>query len=291
VIRHPDDFSHHFAQLPNIKLHYVREGSGTPIVLCHGWPGFWWEWHMNIGPLAKDFDVIVPDMRGYGDSEKPPLDQIELFHVDHVIDDWAGLLDHLGIQRAYFAGNDWGSIGIHKFLRKYPNRVIKAALFNPIMPGMTERFVSPPHFTESWYYPFQQLDMAVELVSSSRDATKIYFKHFLSRWSHDKKTFSNEELDIYTDNFLKPGNIHGGFNTYRASFSKGLWTQLDRTISDAPVVFIQGMGDPVVRSAWTDLVTNWYTNYVIEYVPDSGHFIMREKADHISQRLKEAFLE
>jgi pimeloyl-ACP methyl ester carboxylesterase len=56
------------------------------------------------------------------------------------------------------------------------------------------------------------------------------------------------------------------------------------------MTFIQGMGDPVVRSAWTDLVTNWYTNYTIEYVPDGGHFIMREKPELINERLKKAFL-
>ena len=71
-LRRPEAFKHHYAQLRDIKLHYVREGSGPPLILLHGWPGFWWEYHRNIGPLAKDFDVIVPDMRGYGDSEKPP---------------------------------------------------------------------------------------------------------------------------------------------------------------------------------------------------------------------------
>jgi pimeloyl-ACP methyl ester carboxylesterase len=61
---------------------------------------------MNFGPLFGDFDVIVPDLRGYGDSEKPPLDQVELFHVNQVVDDWAHLLDYLGIDRAYIVAYD-----------------------------------------------------------------------------------------------------------------------------------------------------------------------------------------
>ena len=60
-LRRPEAVTHHYAQLRHIKLHYVREGSGPPLILLHGWPGFWWEYHRNIGPLAKDFDVIVPD--------------------------------------------------------------------------------------------------------------------------------------------------------------------------------------------------------------------------------------
>jgi pimeloyl-ACP methyl ester carboxylesterase len=197
---------------------------------------------MNIGPLAKDFDVIVPDMRGYGDSEKPPLDQVELFHMNYVVDDWVSLLDHLGIDRAYFAGHDWAAIGIHKLIRKHRDRVIKAAIFNPILPGFAERFISPSNFLESWYFLFHQLDMAVELVSSSREAVRIYFKHFLSHWSYNEDLFSEEELEVYTDNYVKPGNVQGGFNTYRAALSPSPWTELDQTISDIPMTFIQGHG-------------------------------------------------
>ena len=49
-LRRPEAFTHHYAQLRDIRLHYVREGSGPPLILLHGWPGFWWEWHLNIGP-------------------------------------------------------------------------------------------------------------------------------------------------------------------------------------------------------------------------------------------------
>ena len=75
----------------------------------------------------------------------------------------------------------------------------------------------------------------MQLVSSSREACKIYFKHFLSHWSYDKNAFTDEELEIYTDNFMKPGNIHGGFNFYRANLSltSQPWTALDRTPSQA----------------------------------------------------------
>ena len=107
---------------------------------------------------------------------------------------------------------------------------------------------------------------------------------------YNKDLFSEEELEVYTDNYVKPGNVQGGFNPYRAAFSQSPWTELDQTISDIPMTFIQGMGDRVIRSVWTDLVTNWYTNYTIEYVPDAGHFIMREKSELINERLKKAFL-
>jgi hypothetical protein len=174
-LRRPETFAHHYAQLRDIRLHYVREGSGPPLILLHGWPGFWWEWHLNIGPLAKDFDVIVPDMRGYGDSEKPPLDKPRLFGVDNVVDDIDALMEQLQIKQAYLVGHDWAAIVIHKFVRKYPNRVIRAMIIDPIVPGTEVLYLSREHASEAWYFWFHQLDMAVALVGSSREATKVYY--------------------------------------------------------------------------------------------------------------------
>jgi alpha/beta hydrolase fold len=148
-LRRPEAFTHHYAQLRDIRLHYVREGSGPPLILLHGWPGFWWEWHLNIGPLAKDFDVIVPDMRGYGDSEKPPLDQPKLFSPDYVVEDVDALMEHLNIKQAYLVGHDWAAVIVHKFVRKYPNRVIKAMVIDPFVPGAEVGYFSPEQASES----------------------------------------------------------------------------------------------------------------------------------------------
>lgn len=287
-IRRPEEFTHHYAQLDDIKLHYVREGKGPPLLLMHGWPGFWWEWYKCIGPLAEHFDVIAPDMRGYGDSEKPDLNDISKFHLDHVTNDHAKLLKHLGIDRAYVVGHDYSALVMHKFVRLYRDMTIKGLTIDPISPGFELRYLSVPHFPESWYSQFHQLDMAVELVASSREATKIYFKHFLSHWSHNRKLITDEELEVYTDNFVKPGNVHAGFNFYRANLALTSvpWTQLDRTISDAPLTFLQGMGDTVVPSVWTDIHTLWYNNYTIEYVKDAGHFMMMERPDIVIDRIR-----
>jgi hypothetical protein len=63
--------SHHYVAVNGVKLHYVRQGAGEPLLLIHGWPGFWYEWGKNIPALAEHFDVIAPDMRGYAYSDKP----------------------------------------------------------------------------------------------------------------------------------------------------------------------------------------------------------------------------
>ena len=285
-MRLPDDFRHCHADLPDVRLHYVREGAGPPLFLLHGWPGFWWEWHRNIGALAADHDVIVPDMRGFGDSEKPALDRIELYHVNRVVDDTVALMDRLGIERAGFVGHDYGGVLLHKLIRRHPDRVTRAAVINPMVPGFDERYLGADNLHESWYALFHTLDMAAELVGSSREACRLYIGHFLSHWSADPDTFDDDMLDVYVDTFMKPGNLRGGFNFYRA---EPAWDEVDQTITDQRMLFLQTLCDPCAPARWSDLVTRWYTNFDIEYVDAAGHFLMVERPLFLHRRLASFF--
>src|SRR5215813_14852705 len=65
-------FSHHTTFVNGIQLHYVIGGHGPPVVLLHGWPETWYEWRHDMPALAKNYTVIAPDLRGLGDSSKPP---------------------------------------------------------------------------------------------------------------------------------------------------------------------------------------------------------------------------
>lgn len=285
-MRRPEKFSHFEAALPSIRLHFVREGAGTPVFLVHGWPGFWWEWHRNIGELATTFDVVAADMRGFGDSEKPPLEQIDLFHVDRVVDDFVGLMDHLGFEQAFFAGHDYGGVMIHKLIRRYPERVARAAILNPMVPGFDERYLSAGNFHESWYAMFHRLDLAADLVASSRETCRMYIRHFLRHWSFDPGVFDEQMIEAYVDSFVKPGNIRAGFNFYRADPP---WANIDHTISTKPVLFLQSMNDPCAPAAWSDLVTRWYADFRIEYVDRAGHFLMIERPEIVNDRLRAFF--
>jgi alpha-beta hydrolase superfamily lysophospholipase len=65
-------FSHNTASVNGIQLHYVIGGHGDPVVLLHGWPETWYAWHKVMPALANNYTVIAPDLRGLGDSSKPP---------------------------------------------------------------------------------------------------------------------------------------------------------------------------------------------------------------------------
>ncbi|MFO1350354.1 MAG: alpha/beta fold hydrolase [Gammaproteobacteria bacterium] len=230
----PEDFKHgtvttHDPRGYDVKFHYVREGSGEPLFLFHGWPGFWWDYWMNIKELAKHFDVIAVDMRGYGDTDKPGYDpainRIKLDPIDHydlntTVDDQMRVAKALGIDKAYWVGHDWSSLTMHKFVRRYPEMVKKLVLSNPFLPGAEARYLSPAFHGHSYYASFHSTPLATELVGSSREATKIYFRWFFNWWSYNKALWTKDEIEVITDNFVKPGNVEGGFSWYRANLSR-----------------------------------------------------------------------
>lgn len=92
-----------------VKIHYVREGEGTTVLLLHGWPGFWYDWRHVIEPLSKVADVIAPDFRGYGDSDKPDVTPMEGYTPEHFAKDVISLLDEQRIKSAIVVAHDIGA--------------------------------------------------------------------------------------------------------------------------------------------------------------------------------------
>ncbi|WP_158258188.1 alpha/beta fold hydrolase [Rhodopila globiformis] len=301
----PEDFRHqtvttHDPRGYEVKIHYVREGSGEPLFLFHGWPGFWYDYWMNIKELAKQFDVIAVDLRGYGDTDKPGydpktnrimLDPVQHYDLDTTVDDAMRLAKALGIEQAYWVGHDWSSLVMHKFVRRYPEMVKKLVLVNPFLPGAETRYLSPAFHEHSYYASFHGTPLAVELVESSREATKIYFRWFFQWWSANKNLWTPEEIEILTDNFVKPGNVEGGFHWYRANLSpvaKG-WEPRDYTPTHIPTLVLWGEGDTCVVINWSDLAPQFYLDMKYMPVRNAGHFLMREAPDLFNREVA-AFL-
>ena len=104
------------------------------MVLCHGFPHLWFSWHRQISALAAaGYRVIAPDMRGMGQTEAPWM--LRAYDIDHITGDLLGLLDHIGEERAVFAGLDFGAFAIYDLALRHPQRVIALiGLENPAAP-------------------------------------------------------------------------------------------------------------------------------------------------------------
>src|SRR5580693_2699858 len=96
-----------YAEIGDVRLHYVEAGEGPLIVLLHGFPEFWYGWRLQIKPLAAaGFRVVAPDMRGYNLSSKP--DGVKAYDTDRLTADIRGLIQERGAEAALLAGHDWG---------------------------------------------------------------------------------------------------------------------------------------------------------------------------------------
>jgi pimeloyl-ACP methyl ester carboxylesterase len=102
-----------------INLAYVRRGKGTPLVLIHGYPLDHTSWDETASLLENQFELILPDVRGFGQSTTVETS----YTISDMADDLAGLLDHLGIDKVAFAGHSMGGYVALAFAKKYPQRV------------------------------------------------------------------------------------------------------------------------------------------------------------------------
>ena len=271
-----------------VRLHYVRQGRGAPLLLLHGWPGFWYEWAPVIPALAAQHDVIVPDLRGFAYSDKPDLPAEEGYARAVVAEEIAGLLRQLGVDRATVVAHDIGATVAQPLARAHPDLVPRLVLFDPPYPGIGRRWREPTHVREIWYQVFHTLPWAEALVGASREATAIYLRHFLTHWSHRPEWVSADELAHWVDAYSQPGALRGGFQYYRArERTRTAEGEIPpaRLAVPVPTLVLWGEADPVLPVAWADRLPEYFPALALERVPDVGHFMMREAPSLVVERV------
>lgn len=285
--------AHHQVRANGITIHYVRAGAGPSLVLLHGWPEFWRIWVRVIEPLAERFDVIAPDLRGFGATEKPALAATDGYTLDHHVADVVGLADTLGLDRFGIVSHDVGAYVAQSFARAHADRLAGLFFFDCPYPGIGRRWADPDHIREIWYQSFHQQPWAPDLVGSSRAACRIYFGHFLSHWAHADDAFDDDDLEDWTDNFLESGNLQGGFNWYiaanRARIELIRHGPPELPVIDLPVRVRWGASDPVLKVEWADRLGDYFSDCDFEPVEDAGHFVAWERPDYAVREITEFF--
>jgi pimeloyl-ACP methyl ester carboxylesterase len=100
--------THRTIKTNGIQMHIAEQGSGPLVLLCHGFPESWYSWRHQLKALSDaGFHVVAPDMRGYGQTDRP--DAIDQYTLLHLVGDMVGVLDVMGEQSAVIAGHDWGA--------------------------------------------------------------------------------------------------------------------------------------------------------------------------------------
>ena len=97
-----------FVDSGGVKIHYVTAGKGPLVVMLHGFPDYWYTWRDQMPVLAKHFQVVAIDLRGYNKSDKP--EGVENYKIDKLVGDVAAVLDHFKQDKAVIVGHDWGGL-------------------------------------------------------------------------------------------------------------------------------------------------------------------------------------
>ena len=272
------DWNHQESHVNGIRMHYVRQGTGMPLILLHGWPEFWYVWRKNIGPLSEYFDVIAPDQRGYGNSDKPPGPLV----IEDMVDDLNALVDDLGLEHFGLVTHDVGAWIARRLARRMPDRFAGLFFFDCPYPGFGARAMAPDNLKEIWYQSFHQEDWAADLIGSSREACRIYFGNQLAHWAVDPHTF-DDDLEVWVDNFMKPGNLQGGFNWYSAIHAERMAAAAGnapkKPMITVPTRLLWGGGDPVIKAEWTDKLDEYFTDFDLTIIDEVGHFPHYEAPD------------
>jgi pimeloyl-ACP methyl ester carboxylesterase len=266
-------------------LHVVRAGTGPiPIILLHGWPEFWLTWKPVMTRLADRHALIAPDLRGFGDSSKPTGPWGADAHANDVL----ALLDALGIARVGIVGHDVGGAVMQALARKAPDRISGLFFFEFVYPGIGARMGQPDRLNEIWYQSFHQMAIAPTLIGATRATCRAYFGHFLRHWSHRKHAF-DDVLEEFVDNFLKPGNLEGGFSYYRAAHAGRIAVMEGKAPPLPPIPIPTAVRwpehDVLFPAAWTDRLGETFSDLDFCLFPDVGHFPHREDPDRAAAEI------
>ena len=204
----PTPLSHHFANLGDVNLHYVTAGSGFPLVLLHGWPQSWYAWRHVLPELAARYQVIMPDLRGLGDSSRP-LEGYDKKTIGNDI--WRLLHEHLGLDAFHLVGHDWGGPTAYAIAAAHPAAVRKLAVLDVTIPGD-----GSTNFSQGgrrWHHAFHQTaDLPEALIAGRED---IYFTWFYRNWGHHPNVLSAADITEYLRVYSQPGALRAGFSYYR----------------------------------------------------------------------------
>lgn len=286
-----DSWEHKFIQANGIRIHYVTAGQGEPVILLHGFPQFWYAWRHQIPALAKHFQVIVPDLRGYGETEKPP--KVSDYRTSLIASDIAALIHALGYKKAHIAGHDWGGVVAWKIALEHPEVVDRLAILNSPYPAkFSKALVSNfSQMRKSWYIFFFQIPYIPELVF------KIFGKGMLQSAMRGnairKETFTDEDLAQYLLALQKPGAFTAALNYYRATFRQMLKAKKTKEAIkkiSAPTLLIWGEKDTALGKELTYDMNPLFSNtFDIHYIADCSHWVNEEQPDLVNQLLIQHF--
>ena len=281
-------FSHHMASVNGIQLHYVIAGQGDPVVLLHGFPQSWYEWRHIMPALAKNYTVIAPDLRGFGDSSKP----VTGYDGNTTAEDIYQLTSQLGFNQILLVAHDVGSQTAYSYATAHPNNVSKLVIMDFPFPGFL-----PPEFGENgpWWFAFYQVPDLPEALLEGKE--REYISWFMKGLAYNPSAITEEDIDVFVSHVSAPGGMRAAFEHFRAFPLDA--EQNEESSKDKITMPVLVLGGDIYPALGGDLPGNFALsstqalaeNVTGVTVPLSGHWIPEEQPEFVIEQLTTFFSE
>lgn len=278
-------WQHEYIATNRIQLHCVTQGEGELVILLHGFSEFWYSWRFQIPALSRYFKVVVPDLRGHNDSDKPNNG----YDADTLSTDLIGLIKALGYQKAHIVGHDCGGLLAWHFAHQFPDFVQRLAILSAPHPQRLWREISSG--VDALWRNAYLLPLQVPGISDYW--LKGNLPSFLQNWfqqnSVRKGAFSSETLAVYQSALEKAGALSAALNYYRywltpQSWLTNLWRR-PQPITN-PTLVLWGEQDPIMNPKLSQGLENWITAPLrLRMLPECGHWSPQEVPNLVNREL------
>ncbi|MGA7051778.1 MAG: alpha/beta hydrolase [Mycobacterium sp.] len=278
---------HRYVELGDgVTIHVADSGppDGPAVMLVHGFPQNWWEWHDMIGPLAADgYRVLCPDLRGAGWSSAPH----SRYTKNEMADDLAGVLDRLGVEKVKLVAHDWGGPVAFIMMLRHPEKVTGFFGLNTSAPWTRRDPAMIRHMWRFWY----QIPMSLPVVGPRliADSKARYFR-MLASWVGGGFSVSEEDVRMYVECMRQPGHAEAGSRWYRTFQTTEMlrWVrgEFDDARVDVPVRWLHGTDDPVITPALLRGYGDRASDFEVELVDGAGHWIVEQRPELVLDRVR-----
>src|ERR687889_1292672 len=270
------ELTHRYANLRDVRLHYVEAGEGPLVLLLHGFPQFWYEWRYQIPALVEaGFRVVAPDMRGYNLSDKPP--GVRAYRVELLARDVERLILACGEWTAALVGHDWGAIVAWIAAMRHPDRVGRLAILNVPHPArFLGGLLSPMQLLRSSYVFFFQIPRFPEEVVRAGDFALL--RSVFRRDPVGPGALTAEDIERYIEAIARPGALTASLNYYRALLRHSGETRALLQRVEAPVLVIWGERDRFLSRKLAEPPRLWVPNLLgVKRLPDASHWVAEDR--------------
>jgi len=275
----PSNFTHQTARVNGVNIHYVIGGHGEPLVLLHGFGQNWYMWNRLLPELSKHFTVIVPDLRGIGESDKPA----DGYDKKTMAKDIHELIAKLGYKSIKLAGHDIGLMVAYAYAAQYGREVKKLALLDALLPGVEP--VWSDLSGKLWWFGFFARPVSGELVNGRAG---LFLRDFWPVVGHVKDPFTKEESVEFIRSYSVAGATTGSFHWF-AAFPQDAKDNLQfmKTKLHMPLL---AMGGEFQSASFLAAHCRLVANNVKEVnITGAGHWLVQEQTEQVKKGLLDFF--